>query len=81
MVTKRNIMIQNKYPFITTMYSAFQTESHLVFVLEYVEGGDLQAHKQIKLYLAELVLTLGHLHKMGIVFRDLKPSNILIGKD
>lgn len=90
MITERNIFIQNNYPFITKLYSAFQTDSHLVLVLEFVGGGDLQHHldkgimfssKQIKIYLAEIALTIDHLHKMGIVFRDLKPSNILIAKD
>ena len=89
-VTERNVLIQNNYPFITKIYSAFQTDSFLVFALEYVGGGDLQHHldnglclstDQIKIYLAQLVLTLEHLHNMGIVFRDLKPSNILIAKD
>lgn len=90
MVTERNVLIQNNHPFITKLYSAFQTDSHLVFALEYVGGGDLQYHldkglcispPQAKIYLAQLVLTLDHLHKMGIIFRDLKPSNILIAKD
>lgn len=89
-ITERNILIHTKFPFITKIYSAFQTDSHLVLALEYVGGGDLQHHldrninfsrNQIKIYLAQLVLTLEHLHNMGIVFRDLKPSNILIDKD
>ena len=89
-ITERNILIHIKFPFITKIYSAFQTETYLVLALEYVGGGDLQHHldrgtsltsNQIKLYLAQLVLALEHLHSMGIIFRDLKPSNILISKD
>lgn len=90
MFAERDILVQNNFPFITKIYSAFETENYLVLALEYVGGGNLQHHldkgthftkNQIKIYLAELVLTVEHLHKMGIVFRDLKPSNILISKD
>lgn len=89
-IRERNYMLQAIHPFITRLYSSFQTCSHLYFVLEYVPGGDLNFHLnrninlssyQIQLYLAELVLALRHLHLLGIVFRDLKPENILIGSD
>lgn len=89
-MTERKILIHIKHPFITKIYSAFQTDTYLILALEYVGGGDLQHHldkgvnftkNQIKLYLAQLVLALEHIHSMGIVFRDLKPSNILIDKD
>jgi len=29
-------------------------------------------------YLSEIILALGHLHKLGIIYRDLKPENILL---
>ena len=37
--------------------------------------------KDAAFYLAEIVLSLDHLHSLGILHRDLKPENILLGKD
>lgn len=62
---------------------AFQTEGKLYLILEYLRGGDLftRLSKEImfteddvKFYLAEIALALDHLHKLGIIYRDLKPE-------
>jgi serine/threonine protein kinase len=55
-------------------------------------GGDLQqalnespqnrlSTERTKFYVAEVVLALGHLHSLGLMYRDLKPSNILLDGD
>lgn len=34
--------------------------------------------EDVKFYLAELALALGHLHTLGIMYRDLKPEKFVL---
>ena len=77
------------HPYIVDMDYSFTTEHYAIIVLALVRGGDL-AHlikqskdrqvpeEQVVLYAAEIALALNHLHEMGLLYRDLKPSNVLL---
>ncbi|CAL8273341.1 unnamed protein product [Merluccius merluccius] len=74
-------------PFLVTLHYAFQTDTKLHLILDYVNGGELFTHlvqrvrfkeQEVALYSGEIVLALEHLHKLGIVYRDLKLENILL---
>jgi ribosomal protein S6 kinase alpha-5 len=74
------------HPFLNTLHYAFQTDSKLYLVLEYMDGGDLLTHfygrklpdDDVRFYIAETILALEHLHKLGIIHRDVKLENILL---
>ncbi|XP_063705272.1 ribosomal protein S6 kinase alpha-5-like [Culicoides brevitarsis] len=79
-----------KCPFLITMHYAFQTESKLHLVLDYMNGGELFTHlfqreqfseDEVRVYVAEIVLALEQLHKLGIIYRDIKLENILLDRD
>lgn len=76
-----------KHPFIVDLIYAFQTDGKLYLILEYLSGGELFVHLEregifmedsASFYLAEIVLALEHLHRQGIIYRDLKPENVLL---
>nr|CCA20877.1 protein kinase putative [Albugo laibachii Nc14] len=78
------------HPYIVTLYYAFQSKDRLFLVMEYCGGGDLLSaltrrkaftEAEAAFYIGEIVLALSHLHSKNIVFRDLKPENVVMDLD
>ncbi|KAI9025066.1 hypothetical protein CLU79DRAFT_827118 [Phycomyces nitens] len=80
---------RERHPFLINLHSTFQTESRVYFVMEYVSGGDLMWHiqrepfseRRAKFYACEVLLALEYFHSQGIIYRDLKLDNIMLGLD
>jgi len=88
-LTERNVMSVSNHPFIVGLQYAFQTKEKLFLVLEYCPGGDLSdyltaedylSEERTRIYVAEIILAIEDLHKRGIIFRDLKPDNIVLDR-
>lgn len=87
---EREILGLIKSPFIVNLYYAFQTEAKLYFVMDFLNGGELFYHlrkdkrfteDRASFYAAQLVQAIGTLHAQGIIYRDLKPENVLLASD
>ncbi|KJH51815.1 kinase domain protein [Dictyocaulus viviparus] len=77
-------------PFFVNLYYAFQTDTKLHIVMEYVRGGELFTHlcnrgafdvTTAKFIIAELIVAIDNLHKRKVIYRDLKLENILLDED
>lgn len=89
-MAEREVLGTIDNPFIVHMHYSFQNENKLYFVMDFINGGELFYHLQnerrfsiarAKFYSAEILLALEHLHKHGIIYRDLKPENVLLNAD
>ncbi|CAI9091912.1 OLC1v1027033C1 [Oldenlandia corymbosa var. corymbosa] len=87
MNAEREILTKVDHPFIVQLRYSFQTKYRLYLVLDFVNGGHLffQLYRQglfredlARIYAAEIVSAVSHLHANGIMHRDLKPENILL---
>nr|CAD2193015.1 unnamed protein product [Meloidogyne enterolobii] len=77
-------------PFLVNMVYAFQTDTKLHIVMEFVRGGELFTHlckrkkfdlSTARFILAEIALALENVHKAGVIYRDLKLENILLDEE
>ncbi|XP_057947769.1 serine/threonine-protein kinase D6PKL2 [Malania oleifera] len=90
--TEREILGLLDHPFLPTLYSHFETEKFSCLLMEFCSGGDLHTLRQrqpskhfseqvARFYASEVLLALEYLHMMGVVYRDLKPENVLVRED
>jgi len=89
-LAEKEILTNLSHPFIVNLYGTFQDDTSLYFVLEYVIGGEFFSHLRranrfpndtARFYAASVVLAFEHLHSSHIIYRDLKPENLLLDKN
>ena len=77
-------------PLLCARYWSHHDEAFLYMLLEYVPGGELFTYLRTaqrfntatgRFYAAEIVSALEFLHARSIVYRDLKPENLLLDKE
>lgn len=89
-LTESNILAKCQHPFLTELKYSFQTNDLLLFVMEYVNGGEIFFHlyhekrfseDRTRFYIGEIALALKYLHSQGVIYRDLKLENLLLDRN
>ncbi|XP_044317594.1 cAMP-dependent protein kinase catalytic subunit 3 isoform X2 [Drosophila rhopaloa] len=87
---ERNILREIRHPFVISLEWSTKDDSNLYMIFDYVCGGELFTYlrnagkftsQTSNFYAAEIVSALEYLHSLQIVYRDLKPENLLINRD
>jgi serine/threonine protein kinase len=91
-IAEKNILFSMNNRFMVKMYDYFADSYRIMMLLEFVNGGEMFTHIQNQKrrkfnpevtlhFAAQTVLAFEYMHNLDIIFRDLKPENMLISSD
>jgi serine/threonine protein kinase len=87
---ERRIIFEVQHPNVVICYGTFQDACNVYLMMEYIPGGEVFSHLRTmerfdldttRFYGAEILLVFQYMHSKHIIYRDLKPENLLFTHD
>jgi len=85
--TEKSVLAKVDSPFLAKLHYSFQNDDNLFLVMDFINGGEVFHHlsnekrfteDRTRFYAAQIVIGIEYLHNMGVIYRDLKPENLLL---
>ena len=87
--SEKNVLLKTDHPFIMKMVKYLKNDYYIFFINEYIKGKELWDvirdiglldKEQTQFYSASMLLAINHLHKKKIIYRDIKPENVMVNE-
>ena len=84
---EKSILLRVDHPFIVKLVKTLKDEKYIYYLMDYLKGKELFSvirdigllnKEQAQFYIASIILAVNYLHQKKIIFRDIKPENIMV---
>lgn len=90
LATERRLLMKVDHTFIVKLVKTLKDSDRIYFILEYIRGTglfetlrsmELLQNDSSRFYIGSVILMLEHLHERSIIYRDLKPENLMVDEE